>query len=254
MSTSLTHQLCILVIDDDPDIAGLIVQCMINQNHQVVSASSAEEGMQYLPFYDFDLIFLDHNLPGMEGLTLGNYLNQHAPHIYLVLVTGDSSRKIERLCSQKEIQLISKPFEIDDLLDTVAFVQKKLLEEQKRALAQQQTTGHRHPRQNPQAGDVTPKVDLSPYVPFLREHYDLPLIPNRAQSQLSQGIKRALDRMKHSEGQEYQRQRAFAYAGLITSLVFDVRVSKLKDGKTVWQAYDDVLERRGELPEFKDLD
>ena len=169
-------------------------------------------------------------------------------------MTGDSSRKIERLCSQKEIQLISKPFEIDDLLETVSFVQKKLLEDQKRALAQRQNPTHRDARYNPHAGDVTPKVDLSPYVPFMREHYTLPLIPNRAQNQLTQGIKRALDRMKHSEGQEYLRQRAFAYAGLITALVFDVRMSKLKDGKTVWQAYDDLLEKRGEFPEFKDLD
>ena len=252
MSTSLTNQLCILIVDDDPDIAELIARCMIDQDHQVVTASSAEEAMQYLPFYDFNLIFLDQNLPGMEGLTLGDYLYQHAPHIYLVLITGSSSKRIERLCAQKEIQLISKPFEISDLIETVTYVQKKLLEEERRAWSR--GSSQRLHRQGLHANGVTPKVDLSPYVNLLQDHYKLPLIPKRAQSHLTQGIKRALDRMKHSADQEYERQRACAYAGLVTALVLGVRMSKLKDGKTVWQVYDELLEKRDELPEFKDLE
>lgn len=254
MSTSLTNQLCILVIDDDPEIAELIVQCLITQDHQVVTAYSAEEGMSYLPFYDFDLIFLDHNLPGMEGLTLGRYLNQNAPHIYLVLITGDASKKIERLCSQHEIQLIAKPFELDDLLNTVSYVQKRILDEEKRVIARQQTPLHRGDSMSPQGEEVSPKVDLSLYTPLLQEHYQLPLIPHRATHRLTQKIKRALDQMRHSQGADYQRYRALAYAGLITALVFGVRMSKLKEGKTPWQVYDELLESRGELPEFKHLD
>ena len=254
MSTSLTHQLCILIIDDDPDITELIARCMVDQSHQVVTASSAEEGMQYLPFYDFDLIFLDQNLPGMEGLTLGDYLHQNVPHISLALITGNSSKRIERMCVQKDIQLIVKPFEIGDLLTAVGYVQKKILEEEKRALSQSFTGRQNRQGIDSQMSEVSPKMNLSPYTQLLQRNYSLPLVPKRAQTQLTQGIKRALDRMKHSVGQEYEKQRAFAYAGLVTALVLGVRISKTKDGKSLWQTYDEMLEKRGELPEFKNLD
>ena len=176
------------------------------------------------------------------------------PHIYLVLVTGESSKRIERLCSHNEIQLIAKPFELDDLLDTVSYVQKRLLDEEKRAISQQQTPISDPDSMILQGVEVSPKVDLSIYAHLLQAHYQLPLIPHRAQHHLTQKIKRSLDLMKHSEGLDYQKHRAIAYAGLITALVFGVRMSKLREGKTPWQAYDELLESRGELPEFKSLD
>ena len=89
---------------------------------------------------------------------------------------------------------------------------------------------------------------------LLKDQYDLPMVPQRAQNQLIRGIKRALDRMKHCNDHEYEMQRAFAYSGLVTALVLGIRISRGKDGKTVWQMYDDFLVKRGEVPEFKELD
>jgi len=60
--------LTILVIDDDPLIATLIRAFVEGLGHSVVTAQSGEEGITRYQQEAFDLVLLDRQMPGMDGL------------------------------------------------------------------------------------------------------------------------------------------------------------------------------------------
>ena len=86
----------ILVIDDEPELRNLFARILNGEQHQVVLAESAEEGLQLLPHWTFHIAFVDHNLPGMEGLVLGEYLRRNNPDMSIVMMTGSEDPRIER--------------------------------------------------------------------------------------------------------------------------------------------------------------
>jgi len=60
--------LTILVIDDDPLIATLLRAFVEGLGHSVVTAQSGEEGITRYQQEAFDLVLLDRQMPGMDGL------------------------------------------------------------------------------------------------------------------------------------------------------------------------------------------
>jgi CheY-like chemotaxis protein len=120
--------LTILVVDDDEAIRALLVGILASGDHVVSPAASAEEALQLLPYQTFDLALLDHNLPGMEGLVLGEYLQRNNPRMEVVLVTGDDDPRVERGSLRAGLSFVAKPFLPRDILDAVDRAYARLAE------------------------------------------------------------------------------------------------------------------------------
>lgn len=58
----------LLLIDDSPDVASLVLWLARRTGQTVTVASSAETGLHVLDGATFDLILVDVNLPGMDGI------------------------------------------------------------------------------------------------------------------------------------------------------------------------------------------
>src|SRR3954464_9220211 len=86
----------ILVIDDDADLRQMFERLFNGEQHQVVLAASAEEGLQLLTHWTFHIAFVDQRLPGMDGLVLGEYLRRNNPDMSIVMMTGSGDPRIER--------------------------------------------------------------------------------------------------------------------------------------------------------------
>src|SRR5215510_14461459 len=93
-------QVNILVIDDVSALRGLLVDIITRRGHQAVPAASAEEGLELLPFWTFQVAFIDQKLPGMEGLVLGEYLRRNNPDMTIALVTGEQDTRLPRLAKE----------------------------------------------------------------------------------------------------------------------------------------------------------
>ena len=111
----LAEQLNILVIDDDESLRGLLVDIIARGGHQAVPVTSAEEGLELLPFWTFQVAFIDQRLPGMEGLVLGQYLRRNNPDMTIALVTGENDLRLERQTRALSIAFIPKPFNVQDI-------------------------------------------------------------------------------------------------------------------------------------------
>jgi CheY-like chemotaxis protein len=222
----------ILVIDDDEGMRHLLFELLAPLGHQIIMARSAEEGLAQLPYYTFDAAFLDHNLPGMEGLVLGEYLKKNNPDLKIALVTGDTSPRLERLCREYDITFIGKPFERSEVVSVVEEAEREAVLEH---VAAEQA--------------LSPSPAISEYFEALPDIFALPSLPQRIQDQLGWHIQEALTRMRlhgPSEG-----DRVIAYSALLSARVLGVRLSKMRQGKTLWEEYDDLVESWGCKPSFR---
>jgi DNA-binding NtrC family response regulator len=78
----------ILVVDDNPDLAKLVVALLEDSGMSARRVSSAEAALNMLEEAYFDLILSDVKMPKMDGLELLERVRARYPEIPVVLLTG----------------------------------------------------------------------------------------------------------------------------------------------------------------------
>jgi CheY-like chemotaxis protein len=79
----------ILVVDDDPLIAGSTVALLEDLGHIVVEATSGMEALRLLSDgLEPDLVITDHAMPEMTGLELAREVRRRLPELPVLLATG----------------------------------------------------------------------------------------------------------------------------------------------------------------------
>jgi two-component sensor histidine kinase len=84
----------ILYIDDDPGLRRLVEKLLGRRGHAVTSAASGEDGLALAREQDFDLIAIDHYMPGMDGLATLDALGALPNCPPLVYVTGSDESRV----------------------------------------------------------------------------------------------------------------------------------------------------------------
>jgi CheY-like chemotaxis protein len=110
MSTLAT----ILIVDDNPTNLKLAADVLEYEGHTIARARDAKEAQEVLKHTQPNLILVDIQMPGMDGLTLtrllkGNPSYQHIPIVALTAfaMKGDEDKAREAGCSS----YITKPIE-----------------------------------------------------------------------------------------------------------------------------------------------
>jgi DNA-binding response OmpR family regulator len=81
----------ILVVDDDEFIREIFEQAFIRSGYKVRLAESAEEALEILNAENIPVMFLDLNLPGMNGADLCRKIKEKNPTTIIHAVTGYGS-------------------------------------------------------------------------------------------------------------------------------------------------------------------
>ncbi|HEY4684248.1 MAG TPA: sigma-54 dependent transcriptional regulator [Candidatus Acidoferrales bacterium] len=132
----------VLVIDDEAEIREGLELLLGAEGFEVSAAPDAETALKYIEERPFDLVLLDVNLPGKDGLQFLNDLHRRDPDLPIILITAYGSIDMARAAFKSGAQdYISKPWNNDELLAQVAqaMQQRRLREENlqlKRALKQ----------------------------------------------------------------------------------------------------------------------
>jgi CheY-like chemotaxis protein len=226
----------ILVIDDNPEMRSLLGRILTPQGHVVISVDSAEEGLAQLPWNTFQIAFLDQNLPGMEGLVLGEYLRQNNPHMAIALVTGSADPRLERVSQEQNITFIPKPFGVEQILDVVTAYQE----------AAQARLEARRQREDP---DFVPS--LAAHMDAVEARYAIPSVPSRIEERLVIQIRESL-RNLGSVSRYNERDRAIALSGLVTARVLGIKLPRASSGQTLYEVYDGCMRQHGRRLEFSD--
>jgi CheY-like chemotaxis protein len=78
----------ILVVDDDPAVQMTIRLLLERAGHRVVVAGDGHKGLAAFNVGDFDLLFLDIFMPGMDGFETMRHVLQKQPAIPIVVISG----------------------------------------------------------------------------------------------------------------------------------------------------------------------
>ncbi len=108
----------ILVVDDQPQMIGMVAEWLRRHHYGVLSATSGEEAIRLAVAHQPDLILLDVMMPQMDGIEVCRRLrsHEHTSHIPVVLMTA-----YDPLVGQVEAlkagatDYIAKPFALEDL-------------------------------------------------------------------------------------------------------------------------------------------
>ena len=110
----------ILVIEDDPKIARILVKGLEADHFAVDLSKDGEEGLHLATEIDYDLVVLDWNLPKMDGLTVLKRLRKAGSNKRTLLLTarGEVSDRVSGLQAGADDYLV-KPFSFEELLARV---------------------------------------------------------------------------------------------------------------------------------------
>ena len=78
----------ILIVDDDSAVQATIGLLLERAGHSVVGASDGRKGLAIFESGDFDLLFLDIFMPGMDGLETMRLVHQQQPLIPIIVISG----------------------------------------------------------------------------------------------------------------------------------------------------------------------
>ena len=78
----------VLVIDDDAVVGRSFDRVLSGKGYEVSTALSGEEALQSIENTEFDVVFTDIRMPGMDGLEVAERIKAKCPWTPVVIITG----------------------------------------------------------------------------------------------------------------------------------------------------------------------
>ncbi|MEM8843659.1 MAG: sigma-54 dependent transcriptional regulator [Pseudomonadota bacterium] len=122
----------ILVVDDEPDICGLVSDILTDEGFQVNAAENAASAREQLQQSDYDLVLLDIWMPDEDGITLlKDWKSKKALHCPVVMMSGHGT--VETAVEATRLgafSFVEKPLTTAKLISTIRKALDSHIEEQ----------------------------------------------------------------------------------------------------------------------------
>jgi two-component system alkaline phosphatase synthesis response regulator PhoP len=117
----MTLKKSILIVDDEDRLRLTLSYMLQKEKYRVETATNAEDALVCLKSHEYDLMFLDLNMPGMSGIDLLVEVHRHYPRMPVLILTAhaalDSAIQAVRLGAR---DYLIKPVEPVVILTRVA--------------------------------------------------------------------------------------------------------------------------------------
>ncbi len=111
----------VLVVDDEAFQRELLVRAVEGFNHRVAQAKDAAEALEKMKSERYDLYLMDVYLPDMSALELIPVMRALRPGARIAVMTGQSSRELERRLRELGIiSYLARPYQQVDLRNLLA--------------------------------------------------------------------------------------------------------------------------------------
>jgi CheY-like chemotaxis protein len=113
----------LLIAEDDEGVRMLISTVLKRNGYAVDLAKNGIEAIEKLALSDYRAILLDLNMPMANGFEVISYLELTAPERLsesVIVLTAVSNAELRKLDGKPVFRIMRKPFDLDDLLVTVA--------------------------------------------------------------------------------------------------------------------------------------
>lgn len=110
----------VLVVDDDPVIGKSFERVLSGKGYAVVHAENGEEALRKLAAADYDAVFTDIRMPGMDGLEVAERVRAQRPWLPVVIITGYGSEENEARAKAAGVrEFLRKPLSPDMIESSV---------------------------------------------------------------------------------------------------------------------------------------
>jgi len=100
----------VLVVDDDPVVTRSFDRVLSSKGYAVITASNGEEALNKIATEDYDVVYTDIKMPGMDGIEVANRIKSNRPWLPVVIVTGyGSDENVERAKAAGVSTVLHKP-------------------------------------------------------------------------------------------------------------------------------------------------
>ncbi|MFA5928770.1 MAG: sigma-54 dependent transcriptional regulator [Candidatus Margulisiibacteriota bacterium] len=122
----------ILIVDDEASILHSFRRILKDKGYDVFTAQNGEEAIIQATAADFNLIIMDINMPGVNGLEAFKKIKLAKPKIPIIMMTGFGSTEITiETMRMGAYDYVTKPFDVNEITSLIdrALAQSKLTQE-----------------------------------------------------------------------------------------------------------------------------
>jgi DNA-binding NtrC family response regulator len=117
----------ILVVDDDAIVIKSCRRILEAEGFEVTTVPGADEALEKIKAYDFDLLLMDVKMPKRDGMFLMREIKKNWPDIPIIVMSGyPTPETIADVLKLGAIQFIPKPFRPDEFMQSIRKVIQKM--------------------------------------------------------------------------------------------------------------------------------
>jgi diguanylate cyclase (GGDEF)-like protein len=111
----------IMVVDDEESIRRFLASFLTKNGYEASGAADGFEAIKIIGREKFDLVLLDMNMPGMDGITALGEIKTISPETAVIMITGYGTiESAAKALSMGAFYYITKPFEsLEKLLESI---------------------------------------------------------------------------------------------------------------------------------------
>ena len=110
----------ILVVDDDAIVIKSCRRILEAEGFEVTTVPSADEALEKIKNYEFDLLLMDVKMPKHDGIFLMREIKKNWPDIPIIVMSGyPTPETVADVLELGATQFIPKPFRPDELIKTI---------------------------------------------------------------------------------------------------------------------------------------
>ena len=116
------QEINILVVDDEKNLTLAMRRLLSAEGYSTQTAGSGGEALEVVKEKDYDLIFLDVNMPEMNGLETFKKLKKVTPKSAVIMITGYGKTLktlVEEAMGLGVRKVIDKPFKINQITEAI---------------------------------------------------------------------------------------------------------------------------------------
>jgi CheY-like chemotaxis protein len=120
----------ILAVDDEPVVLDSFRKILVLEGYSIDTVETAQEALGLVRKRDYDFVFTDLKMPGMDGLDLTKAVHHLRPDIDVVMITGYATiESAVETMKHGAMDYVEKPFTADELAQ---FTRKLVIRRQDR--------------------------------------------------------------------------------------------------------------------------
>jgi DNA-binding response OmpR family regulator len=116
----------ILLVEDDPAFQEIMRDFLTESGFKVIAVQNGVEGVHEVLASDFEVVLCDMMMPTLPGDMFYRAVERMRPYLCerFIFMTGHrGNQKVNEFIQAVKGTILTKPFQVDDLLEMIAFIQ-----------------------------------------------------------------------------------------------------------------------------------